>query len=70
VAERIRAAIASSPVKSERAMIAMTASFGVTVIRPEDSTVTLFQRADDALRAAKGAGRNRVCQAVAAATEA
>lgn len=70
VAERIRAAIASSPVKSERAMIAMTASFGVTVIRPEDSTVTLFQRADDALRAAKGAGRNRVSQAVAATVEA
>jgi diguanylate cyclase (GGDEF)-like protein len=70
VAERIRAAIASSPVKSERAMIAMTASFGVTVIRPEDSTVTLFQRADDALRAAKGAGRNRVCQAVDATAEA
>lgn len=70
VAERIRAAIASSPVKSERAMIAMTASFGVTVIRPEDSTVTLFQRADDALQASKRAGRNRVSQAVAAPVEA
>ena len=70
VAERIRAAIASTPVKSERAMIAMTASFGVTVIRPEDSTVTLFQRADDALRAAKGAGRNRVSQAPGATIEA
>jgi diguanylate cyclase (GGDEF)-like protein len=70
VAERIRAAIASTPVKSERAMIAMTASFGVTVIRPEDSTVTLFQRADDALRAAKGAGRNRVSQALAATVDA
>ena len=69
VAERIRAAIASSPVKSERAMIAMTASFGVTVIRPEDSTVTLFQRADDALREAKGAGRNRVSQARAVVVE-
>ncbi|MEX5744363.1 diguanylate cyclase [Massilia sp. X63] len=69
VAERIRAAIASSPVKSERAMIAMTASFGVTVIRPEDSTVTLFQRADDALRAAKEAGRNRVSQGVAVPVE-
>jgi len=70
VAERIRAAIASSPVKSERAMIAMTASFGVTVIRPEDSTVTLFQRADDALRAAKQAGRNRVSQAATTPVEA
>ncbi|UVW30246.1 GGDEF domain-containing protein [Massilia sp. H6] len=63
VAERIRAAIASTPVKSERALIAMTGSFGVTILRPEDSTVTLFQRADDALRAAKAAGRNRVSQA-------
>ncbi|MGG7603416.1 GGDEF domain-containing protein [Massilia sp. BKSP1R2A-1] len=70
VAERIRAAIASSPVKSERALISMTASFGVTVIRPEDSTVTLFQRADDALQASRRAGRNRVSQAVAAPVEA
>ncbi|MEW6761179.1 MAG: GGDEF domain-containing protein [Pseudomonadota bacterium] len=70
VAERIRAAIASSPVKSERALISMTASFGVTVIRPEDSSVTLFQRADDALQASKRAGRNRVSQAVAAPVEA
>ncbi len=69
VAERIRAAIASSPVKSERAMIAMTASFGVTVIRPEDSSVTLFQRADDALQASKQAGRNRVSQAAHAPLE-
>ena len=70
VAERIRAAIASTPVKSERALIAMTASFGVTILRPEDSTVTLFQRADDALREAKGAGRNRVTQAVVSPVEA
>ena len=49
VAERIRAAIEATPVKSERALIKMTASFGVTTIRPEDSTVTLFQRADEAL---------------------
>jgi diguanylate cyclase (GGDEF)-like protein len=69
VAERIRAAIEASPVKSERALIKMTASFGVTTIRPEDSTVTLFQRADEALCAAKQGGRNRVSQAVAAVAE-
>ena len=69
VAERIRAAIEATPVKSERALIKMTASFGVTTIRPEDSTVTLFQRADEALVAAKQAGRNRVSQAVAAVAE-
>jgi diguanylate cyclase (GGDEF)-like protein len=69
VAERIRAAIEATPVKSERAMISMTASFGVTTIRPEDSTTTLFQRADEALAAAKKAGRNRVSQAVQAVAE-
>jgi diguanylate cyclase (GGDEF)-like protein len=63
VAERIRAAIAASPVKTERAMIAMTASFGVTTIRAEDSTVSLFKRADEALRTAKLGGRNQVVQA-------
>lgn len=62
VAERIRAAIASTPVKAERAMIGMTASFGVTTIRADDSSVSLFKRADTALRLAKQAGRNRVEQ--------
>ena len=71
VAERIRAAIEASPVKSERAMIALTASFGVTTIRADDSTVSLFKRADQALRTAKLAGRNRVVEAdVAVALEA
>ncbi|HEX8615336.1 MAG TPA: GGDEF domain-containing protein [Telluria sp.] len=63
VAERIRAAVAASPVKTERAMISMTASFGVTVIRPDDSVVSLFKRADEALRAAKEGGRNKVVAA-------
>ena len=69
VAERIRAALEASPVKSERAMIKLTASFGVTTIRPEDSTTTLFQRADEALRQAKQQGRNRVAQATEAVAE-
>ncbi|MBW8898334.1 MAG: GGDEF domain-containing protein [Massilia sp.] len=63
VAERIRAAIEATPVKSERAMIGMTASFGVTAIRADDSTVSLFKRADEALQTAKLAGRNQVVQA-------
>ncbi len=64
VAERIRAAIEAAPVKAERALISMTASFGVTVLRADDTNVTLFQRADQALRAAKETGRNRVVQAI------
>jgi diguanylate cyclase (GGDEF)-like protein len=60
VAERMRAAIEGERVKTERAIISLTASFGVTTIRPDDSTVTLLARADEALRVAKKAGRNRV----------
>jgi diguanylate cyclase (GGDEF)-like protein len=63
VAERMRAAIAATKVKVDRAMIALTASFGVTTIRADDSSVTLLARADEALRAAKGAGRDRVALA-------
>ena len=67
VAERMRAAIEAQRVKTERAMISLTASFGVTSIRADDSTVTLLARADEALQAAKQAGRNRVELAAAAA---
>ncbi|MFZ4878150.1 GGDEF domain-containing protein [Janthinobacterium sp. Mn2066] len=63
VAERIRAAVAALPVKTERAVLSLTASLGVTTVRAEDSTVSLFKRADEALQAAKLAGRNRVMEA-------
>ena len=66
VAERMRVAIEGERVKTERALISLTASFGVTIIRPDDSTVTLLARADEALRAAKAAGRNRIEVAAAA----
>jgi diguanylate cyclase (GGDEF)-like protein len=65
VAERIRAAVAGLPVKTERAVINLTASLGVTAIRAEDSTVSLFKRADEALQAAKDGGRDRVVEAPA-----
>jgi len=64
VAERMRAAIEAERVKTERAMISLTASFGVTTIRADDSNVTLLARADEALRAAKAKGRNRIELAV------
>ena len=65
VAERIRAAVAGTPMKSARAMVALTASFGVTTMRGDDSTTSLFKRADDAVQAAKQAGRNCVMAAAA-----
>ena len=63
VAERIRRAIEAMPVKAERALIKLTASLGVTTIRSDDSTVSLFKRADEALQAAKLRGENQVAQA-------
>ena len=66
VAERMRAAIAGGAIKTERAMITLTASFGVTVIRPDDNTVSLFKRADEALQQAKQQGRNLVVEAAPA----
>ncbi len=66
VAERMRAAIAGGAIKTERAMITLTASFGVTVIRPDDNTVSLFKRADEALQLAKQRGRNIVVEAAPA----
>ncbi|HEU4373533.1 MAG TPA: GGDEF domain-containing protein, partial [Telluria sp.] len=63
VAERMRTALEATPVKSERAMIAMTASFGVTTLRADDSNISLFKRADAALQEAKSRGRNRVAEA-------
>jgi PleD family two-component response regulator len=46
-------------------MIALTASFGVTAIRSDDTTVSLFKRVDQALQQAKSAGRNRIVEAAA-----
>jgi diguanylate cyclase (GGDEF)-like protein len=62
VAERIRHAIAVNPVKSERALINLTVSLGVTTIRAEDSTVSLFKRADEALQVAQLRGHNQVAE--------
>jgi diguanylate cyclase (GGDEF)-like protein len=66
VAERMRMAIGAAAFKTERALVQLSASFGVTALRSDDTAVTLFQRADGALQAAKQAGRDRVQLAPAA----
>lgn len=65
--ERLRERIASSRMDDGQPgapAVVLTASFGVTCMRPEDSSVDdLLGRADAALYRAKAAGRNRVEQA-------
>ncbi len=57
-AERIRAAIASTPLSFEQAELALTVSLGVAAVRIDDDPFSLVKRADEALYAAKRAGRN------------
>ncbi|MDG4598209.1 MAG: diguanylate cyclase [Candidatus Contendobacter sp.] len=61
-AERLRAAVARSPIDPgvPGQIFHITASIGVTQLRPADDTATFIQRADQALYAAKAAGRNSV----------
>jgi diguanylate cyclase (GGDEF)-like protein len=60
VAERLRATVASLVVEYEGVAIPVTMSAGTAVTPGERSMSRLVARADEALYAAKGAGRNRV----------
>lgn len=60
LAERIRAAIAADLAVHNGVAMAYSASFGVAQRRPGESIESLLHRADEALYAAKAAGRNRV----------
>ncbi len=57
VAEKLRAAIAGHRFET---LGTLTASFGVTALKSDDSLNTLSKRVDDALYQAKENGRNRV----------
>ncbi len=66
IAERLREAVEESQVYWQGALLPMTVSIGLATRREEDQApVTLLERADKALYAAKHAGRNRVCVAPA-----
>lgn len=58
IAERIRLRIASTPINVEGELIEITISLGVSTMSPEDDVRSLVKRADEALYAAKDAGRN------------
>lgn len=66
VAEQIREAVAGAQIHSDRgAPIRVTVSIGVSALRPlqDDTPEMLIQAADQALYAAKTAGRNRTVMA-------
>lgn len=59
LAERIRTAVQTQPMPSERGPIALSVSLGIARLQADDDNIeTLIQRADRALYAAKAAGRN------------
>jgi diguanylate cyclase (GGDEF)-like protein len=61
VAERIRLAVFSDPIRIGDSVINITASLGVVQAAPDDSDLAaVLAKADDALFRAKSAGRNQV----------
>ncbi|MCG3202477.1 MAG: hypothetical protein NFCOHLIN_02360 [Gammaproteobacteria bacterium] len=60
LAERIRKAIAATPIIIDDFEVTVTVSMGVSTLEAGDSAATLINRADAALYDAKTAGRNRV----------
>jgi two-component system, cell cycle response regulator len=61
VADRLRHDVAAEPftITASGTPLAVTISLGVTIAEPGDDRARLLKRADDALYAAKAAGRNR-----------
>ncbi|HSC67852.1 MAG TPA: GGDEF domain-containing protein [Cellvibrio sp.] len=60
IAEKIRAAVGSSPIAHEEKSILMTVSIGIGVADSQEHFEGLFRRADQALYRAKKLGRNCV----------
>ncbi len=61
VAEKIRRNIENAVVKDQNNSYKVTASLGVSFIKPSDTVDSIIKRADDGLYKAKTLGRNRVC---------
>jgi diguanylate cyclase (GGDEF)-like protein len=63
-AERLRLAVASSPLQLSGQTVPLSISVGVAVYQADDTSYdTLLRRADHAVYAAKAGGRNQVAMA-------
>lgn len=63
--ERIRAMVENTSLRVDGQALQLTVSIGVTTVMPlEHDSAAVLQRADQALYAAKRAGRNRVVSAL------
>lgn len=60
LSNKLRAMIEKSFLSTRDMFIRVTMTFGVTLVRPDDSEHTLLQRADRLMYRGKAAGRNRV----------
>ncbi|WP_317932784.1 GGDEF domain-containing protein [Halioxenophilus sp. WMMB6] len=60
VLDTIRRALAQAPFKFKEEPVSLTASFGLTQLRTDDTAESAFARADKALDEAKAQGRNRI----------
>ena len=63
VAERIRSRIAATPIDLSSALLDVTISMGVAMVKPDEDVNSLVERADRALYNAKENGRNQVALA-------
>lgn len=61
-AERLRSTFEALDVYADSQRLKFTASFGIAMFQPDDTLESVLRRADQALYAAKLAGRNRVMQ--------
>ena len=63
VAERIRQKVENLRVQVSNVRLVLSTSIGVTALRADDDTISIFERADTALLQAKQHGRNNVVMA-------